>query len=666
MKQTKSKTLVLMMACLLAIACNKGGETSKAFAEEQIENAQKAKNYNQLLELADSFQQSGDLSPAKAYYWLGYASDRLKKLRMAEFYWKASLEAASQTTNAEDMDMYAKSASRLANLLMVRGDYEGALKGAIPAATRLEEQQCDSTSDYVNLLIYIGCCQAGLGKKIDSTTDGFDRAYRKHLENIQKTHSDEAYKNAIAGLINIAYACNTIKDYAHAQKWIGRFGELLSEYEQRPDANPSYVDKQVARFNIYKAVALVGLEQPEEAAKVYEEFKTKDYSQTPEGRIIANDYLRAAGRWAEAADNYQSLDAVLENKNAISLDDVDELLLKKYQANQIAGRKDSAIAVSLQICNALEQAFEQAQQSDKEEQSTIVANVEKLTERQAEAEKQSRMSWNILLAALFLCFIVYVFYRRKVSRELKDAHDELQEAYENLEADTAAKERLATEQRIAQSIKNTIAEPLLPRRKDLALNFAVIPGTLEGSNFCDCYVQDGLLFICVGDTENEGVEASMLATMTKAQFRTASAYEKQPKQILTAILQTVGNMEELSIKLFVGVLDLATGHLTYANANQNAPIIMDGELKKLDLAKQETDIQPGTLLFFYTDMFIQAENKERKKYGEKRLLGTALQAMKMDPTPQPFVNSMIEGVKTFTEGKHQQSDISVCAIKYAP
>jgi serine phosphatase RsbU (regulator of sigma subunit) len=194
----------------------------------------------------------------------------------------------------------------------------------------------------------------------------------------------------------------------------------------------------------------------------------------------------------------------------------------------------------------------------------------------------------------------------------------------------------------------------------------LIPGTLEGGNFCDCYVHDNLLFICVGDTECEGVEASMLATMTKAQFRTASAYEKQPKQILTAILQTVGNMEELSIKLFVGVLDLATGHLTYANANQNAPIIMDGELKKLDLAKQETDIQPGTLLFFYTDMFIQAENKERKKYGEKRILGNALQAMKMDPTPQPFVNSMIEGVKTFTEGKHQQSDISVCAIKYAP
>ena len=65
-------------------------------------------------------------------------------------------------------------------------------------------------------------------------------------------------------------------------------------------------------------------------------------------------------------------------------------------------------------------------------------------------------------------------------------------------------------------------------------------------------------------------------------------------------------------------------------------------------------------------MLAQAENKERKKYGEKRILGNALQAMKMDPTPQPFVVSMLEGVKTFTEGKHQQSDIAVCAIKYAP
>jgi hypothetical protein len=89
MKQKKSKTLILMIACLLAIACNNGKQTTSTDTEEQIENAQKTKNYSQLLELADNFLESGDLSPAKAYYWMGYASDRMKKKRMAEFYWKA-------------------------------------------------------------------------------------------------------------------------------------------------------------------------------------------------------------------------------------------------------------------------------------------------------------------------------------------------------------------------------------------------------------------------------------------------------------------------------------------------------------------------------------------------------------------------------------------------
>ena len=120
------------------------------------------------------------------------------------------------------------------------------------------------------------------------------------------------------------------------------------------------------------------------------------------------------------------------------------------------------------------------------------------------------------------------------------------------------------------------------------------------------------------------------------------------------------------MKLFIGVLDLGNGHFTYANANQNAPVVMDGELKKLDLMKQEEYLQPGTLLFFYNDRLIQVENKEHKKYGEKRLLGTALQAMKMDPRPKPFVDSIVESVNTYTNGKQQLSDIAMCAIKYAP
>ena len=50
--------------------------------------------------------------------------------------------------------------------------------------------KCDSTSDYINLLIYIGCCQAGLGNNGEATEDGFDRAYQKHLANVENNRTD--------------------------------------------------------------------------------------------------------------------------------------------------------------------------------------------------------------------------------------------------------------------------------------------------------------------------------------------------------------------------------------------------------------------------------------------------------------------------------------------
>ena len=184
----KQRTLwmLAMMMILLTMACGNGNQKEQgAQAEKLLENAQKSKDYERLLQMADSLEKAEALSTERSYYWLGYASDRLNKKRMAEFYWKASLEAAAKEGKDADMDAYAKSASRLANLQTVRGDYEAGLKGAIPAAAKLEELQCDTTADYVNLLIYIGCCQAGLGQTGDSTEDGFERAYQKHLDNIE-------------------------------------------------------------------------------------------------------------------------------------------------------------------------------------------------------------------------------------------------------------------------------------------------------------------------------------------------------------------------------------------------------------------------------------------------------------------------------------------------
>ena len=56
-------------------------------ADSLINVAYETKDYDRIALLADSLKETGGLSEGKAYYWLGYASDRTHKKRMAELYW---------------------------------------------------------------------------------------------------------------------------------------------------------------------------------------------------------------------------------------------------------------------------------------------------------------------------------------------------------------------------------------------------------------------------------------------------------------------------------------------------------------------------------------------------------------------------------------------------
>ena len=98
-------SFLLPLSSFLVISCgNKPSEEEMARAEQLIESAHKAKDYKQLMQLADNFEAKGTLTPAKAYYWRGYASDRTNRRRMAEFYYNTALKAAAD----EDLDIYAK------------------------------------------------------------------------------------------------------------------------------------------------------------------------------------------------------------------------------------------------------------------------------------------------------------------------------------------------------------------------------------------------------------------------------------------------------------------------------------------------------------------------------------------------------------------------------
>ena len=681
MKQTKLWILLVLMTSLLMVACSEEEKKAKiSEADKLIETTQKSKNYNELMKVVDSLEINGKITSTKACYWRGYACDKMKRQRLAEYYWKASLDAAKESTDGDEMTYYAKSASRLANMLSVRGDYEEGLDITTSVANKLESLDCDSTSDYLNILIYIGCCQEGLGTA-DGNADGFTKAYQRHMENIETYHNDVVYKDGITGLINIAYDYIWAKKWQEALLWTERFGQVLSEYEQRPDADASYIDRQLARHDIYQAIALEGLNRSEEAAKAYEKFLTTKYSNTPKGRIEANDYLTAAHRWDEAAENYNSLDDMMgETSKDYSLDNIENLVLEKYRTNLQAGRRDSAVKVAMDISNSLGQAFAKSRKIEKEEQAVIVKNVAKMTEMQA--KKNRRYQYIIVVGFIFLvlCMTGFVVLRHRMAKRMEAEYEDLKYDYDKLEADTMVKEREASELRIAQNMQKFITPSQMPQHKFFDIWSSTTAGLLEGGGIMDYTLRDGKLFFCIGEATIEGVKASLLTTVVKAQFRTAVAFDDQPDHIMAAINNAIANEGEkgVAVRLFVGSLDISSGLLRFCNANHDAPLLVSNELHHLPVEQnigigekpnwkfepQEILMLPGTMLFLNSDGLIKAKNAQHRVFNEKRMLGCALQAMKLDARPKPFIENMLDAVHRFAGDFEQRDDIILLAIRY--
>ena len=297
------KKIFLMMALALVALCGcKSDKKTSDEANQMIKAASKSKDYQRLLLLTDSLEKAGDIVPATANYWRGYACERMKRKDEAVSYWRSVVDSGEQLRQEEELASYAKSASRLVNQLCLNGDYQGALQTALPVTSRLESLACDTTSDYVNLLIYIGLCQLVVDNHSDVQSSSLLSAIDKHRENIARKRSDEAYKDAIAGLVNIIYYCAKAGKPKEALFYTNSFGGLLMEYEERPGVDTNYVDRQAGRYTIYKAWALKQLGRTKEAKEAFETFLQTRYSKEPEGMAVAADYQSDTGETEYSSD----------------------------------------------------------------------------------------------------------------------------------------------------------------------------------------------------------------------------------------------------------------------------------------------------------------------------------------------------------------------------
>lgn len=253
---------------------------------------------------------------------------------------------------------------------------------------------------------------------------------------------------------------------------------------------------------------------------------------------------------------------------------------------------------------------------------------------------------------------------------------------EELKESTAANEHIKSELAIAHNIQMGMLPkvfPPFPDRTDIDIYAYLQPAKEVGGDLYDYFIRDEKLFFIIGDVAGKGVPASLLMAVTRSLFRSVSYQTDEPDIIMgrinTSILDT--NDLEVFITLYVGVLNLQTGQLSYCNAGHNPLILITdrqpkfmkvypnlpvGIIPDYKYAAQQIKLERNTTLVLYTDGLTEAENEDLKLYGDNRLFETI--ASSIDKKPKAMIDSVIRDVQAFVENAEQSDDITLMIISY--
>ena len=135
------------------------------------------------------------------------------------------------------------------------------------------------------------------------------------------------------------------------------------------------------------------------------------------------------------------------------------------------------------------------------------------------------------------------------------------------------------------------------------------------------------------------------------------------------------------VTLFLGVLDLKTGRLSYCNAGHDSPVILDvngvsllnvipnlplGIFPDFEFKSQMVQLRKGSLLFLYTDGLTEAMNINKEEFGEERMIDDLKEIYTSNKViaPENILIDMKDRVLEFVGKAEQSDDLTMLAFKF--
>ena len=222
--------------------------------------------------------------------------------------------------------------------------------------------------------------------------------------------------------------------------------------------------------------------------------------------------------------------------------------------------------------------------------------------------------------------------------------------------------------------------PPYPNRKDFSI-FASMDAAKEvGGDFYDFYLLDDThLAFVVADVSGKGIPGAMFMMTSKTLIKSHAESGLPVDEVFTQVNAKLceNNEAGMFVTAWMGVLDLETGLIRYANAGHNPPAVRfkDGTyeylkgranfvlagVEGLRYKEQQLQLQPGDEIYLYTDGITEAHNVEKKLFGTERLI------VSLNKTAGMSVDEICKTVKAdvdaFQGEAEQFDDITMLCIR---
>ena len=244
-----------------------------------------------------------------------------------------------------------------------------------------------------------------------------------------------------------------------------------------------------------------------------------------------------------------------------------------------------------------------------------------------------------------------------------------------------ANRRMEEELSVAHSLQHAILPKTLPPDTAYSGDAVMTPAREMAGDFYDYFaLPDGRLGLVIADVSGKGVAAAFFMAITRTVMRATAQEIRDAGACMRVVNDRISaeNPHDLFVTLFYGILDPATGTLTYANAGHNAPFLIRnddaietvpmtggvavGVLPDLDYDEKAVTLGVGDTLFLYTDGISEAMNTLGETFDERRIED----ALSIGPGApvDTVIGNVTLAVGEFVGDAEQSDDITCLVLRY--